>query len=125
MKRKLKNIQMEQMVNSLRPLLSRKDEIGYYAARNFRIMSDSLTEYYDIKNNLILKYGEPDLDENGNQKGSTSINVNSTKFDEFVKELSPFCEIEHEIDIMVARYDDIVGKLTGEEILAIDWMLED
>lgn len=119
MKQKLKNIQMEQRLNSLKLLLDRRDKIGYYAARNYRIMSDSLTEYYEIKNNLIMKYGEPD------EKSGTSINVNSESFNTFINELSPFCEIEHEVDIMTAKYDEVIDILSGEEILAIDWMLED
>ena len=28
-------------------------------------------------------------------------------------------------EIMTAKYDDVIGCLSGEEVLSIDWMLED
>ena len=46
-------------------------------------------------------------------------------FQQFCDELAPFNEMEHEVELMMAKYDDAVGNLSGEEILAIDWMLED
>lgn len=31
-----------------------------------------------------------------------------------------YAQIEHDVDIMKAKYEDCIDKLTGEEILAID-----
>ena len=122
---KLKNIQMDQMINSLQKVLSHRDKIGYYAARNYRILNDSLIEYHNFKNSLITKYGTTDVDSNGNELQTISIKVGSQNFDDFLKELEPFNNIEHEVDLMIAKYEDAIGCLSGEEILAIDWMLED
>lgn len=125
MKKKLKNIQMDQMINSLRKVLSHRDKIGYYAARNYRILNDSLIEYQNFKNSLIAKYGTTDVDSDGNELQTISIKVGSQNFDDFLKELEPFNNIEHEVELMIAKYEDAIGCLSGEEILAIDWMLED
>ena len=125
MKKKLKNIQMDQMINSLQKVLSHRDKIGYYAARNYRILNDSLIEYQNFKNSLIAKYGTTDVDSNGNELQTISIKVGSQNFDDFLKELEPFNNIEHEVELMIAKYEDAIGCLSGEEILAIDWMLED
>jgi hypothetical protein len=125
MKKKLKNIQMDQMINSLQKVLSRRDKIGYYAARNYRILNDSLVEYQNFKNSLISKYGTTDVDTDGNELQTISIKVGSQNFDDFLKELEPFNNIEHEVELMIAKYEDAIGCLSGEEILAIDWMLED
>lgn len=122
---KLKNIQMDLMINSLQKVLSHRDKIGYYAARNYRILNDSLIEYHNFKNSLITKYGTTDVDSNGNELQTISIKVGSQNFDDFLKELEPFNNIEHEVDLMIAKYEDAIGCLSGEEILAIDWMLED
>ena len=51
--------------------------------------------------------------------------MDSPNFQQFCDELAPFNEMEHEVELMMAKYDDAVGNLSGEEILAIDWMLED
>lgn len=125
MKKHLKNSQMVMMCQSLQPLLSRRDKIGYMAARNYRILSDSLTEYETFKRSLVEKYGEPDKDEDGADLGTISISIGSSNFKMFCEEMAPFNEMEHEIELMVGNYDDVIDRLSGEEILAIDWMLVD
>jgi hypothetical protein len=106
-------------------MLSHKDLIGYVAARNFRILSDSLTEYESFKRSLIEKYGEKDVDEFGKYTGSISVRTDSQNFKAFCDEMATFNEIEHDVEIMFAKYNDAIGVLTGSEILSIDWMLED
>lgn len=125
MKQCLKNSQMAEMRHLLKPLLSRRDKIGYVAARNYRILSNSLTEYDAFKCSLIEKYGMPDVDEAGNEIGTFSLKIGGPNFKIFCDEMAPFNEIEHEVELMTAKYEDAIGHLSGEEILAIDWMLED
>ena len=121
----LKNSEVSSRILQLKPFLNRKDKIGYAAARNTRVLSNQLIEYNTIRNELIQKYGEPDLDENGMDIGTVSIKISSPKFLDFCKELEPFNNIEHEVEFMVLKYEEVIGILTGEEILTIDWMLSD
>lgn len=123
MKTSLKNAKMVEMLHQLQPLLSHRDKIGYMAARNYRTLSNSLTEYETIKRSLIEKYGEADVDEHG--APIVSLKIDSPNFKAFCDEMAPFNEMEHEVELMVAKYTDAVGCLTGKEILEIDWMLED
>lgn len=123
MKKTLKNSQMAEMLAKLRPILSHRDKIGYIAARNYRILGETLTEYEAFRNSLIQKYGEEITDEHGNS--TIGIKVDSPKFKEFSVEMAPFNEMEHEVELMVAKYEEAIGCLTGEEILALDWMFED
>lgn len=123
MKKKLKNAQMVAMLNQLQPILSHRDKIGYIAARNYRILSECLTEYEAFRNSLIEKYGEETKDDRG--RPIISVKVDSPNFKLFCDELAPFNEMEHEVEIMTAKYDDVIGCLSGEEVLSIDWMLED
>lgn len=125
MKKRLKNSEMAVMVQSLRPLLHMRNKIGYLAARNYRVLSTALTEYETFKNELIAKYGEHDIDENGSDKGTISIKVGSPNFKAFCDELAPINEIEQEVELMSAKYEETIGCLSGEEILLLDWMLED
>lgn len=125
LKKQLKNSEMVVMVQNLRPLLQLRNKIGYIAARNFRMLSTALTEYEAFKHDLINKYGEPDKDESGNETGTISIKVGSPNFKAFCDELAPFNEMEHEVELMTAKYEDTIGCLSGEEILLLDWMLED
>lgn len=123
MKKKLKNAQMVAMLNQLQPILSHRDKIGYIAARNYRILSECLTEYEAFRNSLIEKYGEETKDDRG--RPIVGVKVDSPNFKLFCDELAPFNEMEHEVEIMTAKYDDVIGCLSGEEVLSIDWMLED
>lgn len=125
MTKTLKNSQMAAMLTQLRPLLSRRDKLGYIAARNYRMLSNALVEYEAFRHDLINKYGAPDVDENGNQLGTVSIQIGSSNFKPFCDELAPLNEIEHEVEIMTVKYEDTIGLLSGEEILMLDWMLED
>lgn len=119
---KYKNIQMEQMVENLKPILPHRDIIGYLAARNTRILNDTLTEYFTFKRDLINKYGESDTDENGKETGTISILPTSPNFKDFVSEFDKIKDIEHDVDLMTIPYKDVIGILNGEEILKLDWM---
>lgn len=123
MKKTLKNARMMEMLHQLQPLLSRRDRIGYIAARNCRMLSNSLVEYETIRRELLEKYGEAGTDDR--DAPIVQIRVDSPNFKTFSDELAQFNEMEHEVELMTAKYEDVVGALSGEEILAVDWMLED
>lgn len=122
---KISNIKMEMMLETLKPLLLHRDKIGYIAARNTRILRDTLTEYFAFKRDLISKYGEPDKDENGKETGTVSISPSSENFNKFVKEFDDIKNIEHNVELMTIPYEEIIGILNGDEILNLDWMLTD
>ena len=122
---KFSNIKMEMMLETLKPLLPHRDKIGYIAARNTRILNDTLTEYFTFKRDLISKYGEPDKDENGKETGTVSISPTASNFNDFLKEFDTIKNIEHNVELMTIPYEEIIGLLNGEEILELDWMLTD
>ena len=115
---------MEMMLETLKKLLPHRDKVGYVAARNTRIITDTLTEYFAFKRDLINKYGEPDKDEQGNEIGTVSISPNCLRFNEFMTEFNTIKDIEHDVDLMTLSYDEIIGLLSGEEILELEWMLQ-
>ena len=116
----LKNCRMMEMANSLQPILTHRDKLGYYAARNTRILRDTLTEYITIRDQAFRKYGTPKPDTN-----QLVLNPRSPVFQKFCDEMVPFDNIEHEVSLHICKFEDAIDCLTGEEILAIDWMLED
>ena len=122
---KLSNLEIRAKLLSLQPILNQRGVIGYIAARNARVLTNALTEYSRFEREAIIKYGTSDLDSNGKSLGTTSIKPSSDKFDQFIKEMDPLQKIQQDISITIAKYDDVIGVLSGEEILAIDWMLED
>jgi hypothetical protein len=119
---KLKNIQMELMLENLKPILPHRDKIGYVAARNVRKLTDALTEYFKFKEELIKKYGEVDKDTDGNELQTISIKPESPNFKMFTEEFDKIRDIEHEVELMTLPYEDVIGLLNGEEILSLEWM---
>lgn len=125
MKKLLKNSQIDLMLRQLEPVLSQRNRIGYIAARNYRILSDALTEYNKFKMELVEKYGEPDRAEDGTELPMVKLKIGSPEFKNFCDEMAPYNEIEQEVELMMAKYEDVIDVLSGQEIVAIDWMLED
>lgn len=125
MKRLLKNSQMVEMLHQLEPILSQRNRLGYVAARNYRVLSDALTEYNKFKMELIEKYGEPDKTPDGMELPTVSLKIGSPKFRGFCDEMAPYNEIEQEVELMTAKFEDVIDVLSGQEIIGIDWMLED
>ena len=114
-----KNVEMEQMVESLKKHLDRRDKVGYAAARNTRILQDEMREYTVRRDELIRKYGTADVDDDGNPTGRVSLDINSPKFQKFAEEIEQYAVIEHSPCLMKLKYDEVIGILSGAEILEI------
>lgn len=121
---KYTNYQMEAMAESLQPILPRRDIAGYAAARNMRALLVELADYLDYKEGLINEYGEDEL-EDGKPTGRKYVSEQSPLFEEFKSRLDEVGRIEAEPTLLHLKYPEIVEKLSGEEILALDWMLDE
>lgn len=119
---RLSNIEMEKMVRSLKPLLSHRNMVGYAAARNTRIINDALTEYAMMRDGLVERYGEPEIDAGGNQTGLVTLRPGTDGFARFAEEIEPFMAVEHDVEVFRIDIAEAIGCLSGEEILAADWM---
>lgn len=120
----LSNYKMEEMVSQLKPLLAHRDKVGYYAARNYRILENNLIEYTKFKEDLICQYGEQEKDAEGNLLPTYTLSYADENFKKFEQEIKQYTDIEHTVTLMKLKYDEVIGLLSGEEILSIDWMLE-
>lgn len=120
-----KNIEMEQMLASLEKFLDRIDKIGYAAARNTRILRSETKEYFDRRQQLVEKYGKPQLDEEGNPTGLTELRFDSPEFLEYAKEIEEWALIEHSPNLFKLKFEEAIGQLSGSELLEIEWMFED
>lgn len=122
---KYTNAQMAEMIGSLEKYLDRTDMVGYAAARNTRALMDEAKEFVDRRNQLVSEYGEMVLDEDGNPTGKVTLALDSPNFKAFADAIEGWASIEHEPRIFKVKYDQVIGKLSGTEILELEWMLED
>lgn len=119
-----KNIEMEQMIAQLEPLLGRNDLIGYAAARNTRILMDETTEYRDLRHDLVMEYGTPEKGDDGNETGRYELRFDSPSWPAYEKEIAEWAMLEHEPDVYKIPAKSAIGQLTGKEMLDLEWMLE-
>ena len=122
---KEKNFELEGKLSSLQSLLRRRDKIGYAAARNTRILSDALTEFFNFRSDIMRKYGKEETDEDGKPTGQLFIKADNPHYKEAVDEITKLGNIEQEVSIMTIDSEDVIGTLSGEEILSIDWMFSE
>jgi hypothetical protein len=115
---------MELMIKSLEPLLERTDIVGYAAARNTRILMNEIQEYVARREELVTKYGEEVLDDDGNPTGQVQLRFDSPRFKDYSDEISEWAEYEHEPPIYKIPAEECIGVISGKQILDIDWMLE-
>lgn len=112
------NIEFDKMAYAMAPLLERKGVIGMVAARNTRCIAEEIQEYSKVKDELIRKYGT------SNEDGSISLEPGTDACLEFEKEISPYADIKHEIDIMKVSASKVMNEMTGAEMLSVEWMID-
>lgn len=122
---KMTNFMMEQRIGELEKFLDRDDIIGYVAARNTRRLTEGCVEHVRKKNELVSKYGNVIKDENGNDTERITLNSSHPKYNEVLAKISESGNIEHDVTIFTLNFEDVKNKLTGREILQLDWMLDD
>ena len=121
----LTNMQMDAMREVAAKHLDRRDMIGYACARNVRALEDELREYLDVKDALVVEYGAAEEDEEGNPTGSYRFVPGSEEHRAFLRELAPYMDVTGDPRIMKLKYEEAIGKLTGQELIELDWMFED
>ncbi len=118
------NLEMESMLNVLSTLLGRTDLIGYAAARNTRILKAEAQEYMTLREQLIMKYGTPQVDEDGNETGVFELKFNTPEFRKYEEEIASWANVKHSPNIFKIPPEEVIGKLSGNDILSIEWMLD-
>lgn len=122
---KLRNDEMDRMLQSLSPALDDNGMVGYAAGRNHRKLNDGCAEWMNRKNEALAKYGTPVLDEDGNQTGTVELRPGTDNFEKFFDEMIPFAGISHEVEIFKIPVENAIGVLTGRQISDLYWMFEE
>lgn len=124
-KKILTNSQMHQYLISLNEMLSYKGILGYAIARNVRVLQNGCQEYIDIFSKCVTKYGVQEKDEDGNFTGRIKIEESSGNVAKLNKELAPYAEIKHSVELFMIPFSEAYEQLSAAELLQIDFMLFD
>lgn len=118
------NAEMDAMISCMEPLLERTDCIGFAAAKNTRLLQNELVEYRQKKNELIMELGEKDLDAEGRENGNMSIKPGTPAMSEFSRRIDEFAKQKAEPKLMKLSAEDVIGKLSGSDVLRLEWMID-
>ena len=124
-KKTLTNSTMHQYLISLNEMLSYKGVLGYAIARNVRALQNGCQEYIDIFSKCVAKYGVQEKDEDGNFTGRIKIEESSGNVAKLNKELAPYVEIKHSVELYMIPFSEAYEQLSAAELLQIDFMLFD
>ena len=115
------NWELEKMGEALRPLLSLTGMVGYTAARNMRLIIDSIGEYVQAKEGLLRKYGT----DSGDGSGSYTIKIGDEHFDEFMGEFAEIASVRHEISFHTLPAERLSDLATGQQLLDCWFMVDE
>ena len=117
--------EIEDNANVLTKYLDRVDIVGYACARNSRVLDNELKDFNNFKNDFLLQYGHKELDANGVETGVVSLDQTDEQYNNAIKEYQKVLALDRVLPIIKIKYSDVIGLLSGNEILQLDWMLED
>lgn len=117
------NAEIAAMVEACERHLDDKGLLGYACARNARLLTLATVEYVQRRESAIREYGEEVLDAEGNVTGYT-LNIGSEGWGPYREAMSEFDAIEHDVEVFKVDADKLVGKLSGKEMLSLDFMME-
>lgn len=119
--KKLTNIEMSNHLMALKNISGKvSGKLAYAVSRNMRKLANEVFEFDEIRNKLINKYGEK------NDDGIFAIKIGSDSYNKFIKEISEFTDIEHEVDIYSVKSEILYNSdLNADEMLQLDFMIEE
>lgn len=124
MKQRLTNERALSLIKTCEKHLDDRGLLGYACARNARRLTDATLEYEQRRNNAIKEHGHEVKNDEG-EVVSYGIDPTDEGWAAFVEEVSAISGVESEVDVTTVPPSEVIGKLSGAEILEIDWMLGD
>ncbi|MDO4891314.1 MAG: hypothetical protein Q3963_08105, partial [Coriobacteriaceae bacterium] len=81
-------------------------------------------EYFERRRQLILEYGHDKIGEDGKPTGETELLFGTPEFEDYAAAIDEWANIRHTPNLFTIPVEEVVGKLSGNEILSIEWMIE-
>lgn len=120
---RLRNDQLAAFEETCERHLGDKGVLGYACARNARMMTFANAEYIQARAAAIRRHGDEVRNDKGRVTGHT-ISPESEGWDAYREEMAPLDAMEHEVDVVRVPAVDLIGELSGAEMLALDFMID-
>lgn len=124
---KLTNKQIINSIDSLKNLSGKELDVktSFIIAKNIKAIDEISDIFVSEKMKLVNKYGTKDKEGNLKVNDNGAVEIAKENLKEWNRSLSELLEIENDIDIKVININDLDVRISAQELLAIDFMIEE
>ena len=124
---KLTNKQIINSIDSLKNLSSKELDVktSFIIAKNIKAIDEISDIFVSEKMKLVNKYGTKDKEGNLKVDDNGAVEIAKENLKEWNRSLSELLEIENNIDIKTININDLDVKISAQELLVIDFMIEE
>lgn len=124
---KLTNKQIINSIDSLKNLSGKELDVktSFIIAKNIKAIDEISDIFVSEKMKLVNKYGTKDKEGNLKVDDNGAVEIAKENLKEWNRSLSELLEIENDIDIKVININDLDVRISAQELLAIDFMIEE
>ena len=118
------------IVNSIEALknLSAKEldvKTSFKIAKNIKVIDKISNIFVEEKRKLVSKYGTKDKEGNLKVDDNGVAEIDKDNLEEWNRSYAELLEIENDIDIEKIKLSDLDIKVSAQELLAIEYMIEE
>lgn len=118
------------IVNSIEALknLSGKEldvKTSFKIAKNIKVIDEISNIFVEEKRKLVSKYGTKDKDGNLKVDDNGVAQIDKDNLEEWNRSYAELLEIENDINIEKIKLSDLDIKVSPQELLAIEYMIEE
>lgn len=119
---RLTNSKMHEYTDILSKYMECTGLFGYAVAKNYRTLTNALTDYFKLYDKMLEKYGTIVNIPNSNRP-TYKLEKDSSAMKAFINELTPISMVVQNVDILQVPYSEDLKNFTGEQLLALDFMI--
>ena len=124
---KLTNKRIINSIDSLKNLSSKELDVktSFKIAKNIKVIDEISNIFVEEKRKLVSKYGTKDEEGSLKVDDNGVAEIDKDNLEEWNRSYSELLEIENDIDIEKIKLSDLDIKVSAQELLAIEYMIEE
>ena len=124
---KLTNKQIINSIDSLKNLSSKELDVktSFIIAKNIKAIDEISDIFISEKMKLVNKYGTKDKEGNLKVDDNGAVEIANNNLKEWNRSYAKLLEIENEVDIQKIKLSNLDIKVSAQELLAIEYMIEE
>ena len=124
---KLTNKQIINSIDSLKNLSGKELDVktSFIIAKNIKAIDEISDIFVSEKMKLVNKYGTKDKEGNLKVEDNGAVEIAKNNLKEWNRSYAEHLKIENDVDIQKIKLNDLDIKVSAQELLAIEYMIEE